>query len=182
MKFDPIKLLVKEHDVIIQAVEIVRMLDGFKEFDLAKYDRLTKSLIVFFKEYGDKIHHYKEDEVLFMEMTNHSDFSQPEIIRELTEHHEIFDEKMERIENYLNKKDYFNSQSLLAEYMEELLDHIAVENDELFVMAQSIFSDREMGIMYHKFKDIDYKYGEDKKFEMEKMIDLIKAELQLSQV
>ena len=182
MKSDPIKILIDEHDVISQVQEIAYLLKELKEFDTVNYTKHIESLINFFKEYCDKIHHYKEDEVLFMELNNHPKFSQPEIITELTEHHIMFREKIENLEDHLDRKDFDKVQLILENYLNEIQDHIAIENDELFVMAQSIFSEDELEIMYHKFKDIDYEYGEDNKVEMEKMIDLIKAELQLSQV
>ena len=182
MKSDPIKILIDEHDVISQVQEIAYLLKELKEFDTVNYTRHTKSLINFFKEYCDKIHHYKEDEVLFMELNNHPKFSQPEIITELTEHHIMFREKIENLENHLDGKAFNKTQLILEDYLNEILNHIAIENVELFVMAQSVFSEDELEIMYYKFKDIDYEFGEGKKEEFERMINLIKAELQLNHV
>ena len=182
MKSNPIQLLMDEHEIIGQTEEIIHMLNQFREPSPDKYDRLVRKLIRFFKEYCDKCHHYKEEEVLFMELNDHGAFSQAEILEELLDHHQLFRDKVNKIESVLNNKDLTGVQSLLDEFINELLDHMAVENDELFVMAESVFPEREQEIIYHKFKDIDLEFGLNRKKGLEKLIDEINVELHINYV
>ena len=182
MKSNPIQVLLDEHEIIAQVEEIVPMLDHFREAVPDKYDELVRKLIKFFKDYCDKCHHYKEEEVLFMELNDHGAFSQAETLEELLDHHQLFRDKVNKIESELNNKDLTSVQSLLEEYTNELLDHMAVENNEFFIMTESIFSHNEQEIIYHKFKDIDLEFGLGKKEDLENLIDEINLELHLDYV
>ena len=62
-------------------------------------------------------------------------------------------------------------QELLTGYINDLLDHIAVENDELFIMAESLFNEDELERMYFLFQDIDMELGQVRKQEL---VDSIK--------
>ena len=53
---------------------------------------------------------------------------------------------------------------------QDLLDHIAAENDELFVLAETLMSEDELETIYFKFKDIDMELGEVNKIELEESI------------
>ena len=48
------------------------------------------------------------------------------------------------------------------------MDHIAIEDDELFSMAENLFSPDEYEKIYFRYKDIDAALGESKKSELEK--------------
>ena len=54
--------------------------------------------------------------------------------------------------------------------MQDLLDHIAAENDELFVLAETLMEEDDLETIYFKFKDIDLELGEDRKVELEESI------------
>jgi len=73
---------------------------------------------------------------LFKEFNDNPDFFLDDIITELEEHHEMFRNTVNDIEKTLSDEDFEKTQSLLSRYMNNLLDHIAVENDELFSMAE----------------------------------------------
>ena len=50
------------------------------------------------------------------------------------------------------------------------MDHIAVENDELFVLAESLMDEDELETIFFKFKDIDMELGEDGKVKLEESL------------
>ena len=62
-----------------------------------------------------------------------------------------------------------NAHDILNIYIHNLLDHIAIEDDELFSMAESIFSPKEFENIYFKFQDIDRELGIDYKEDLEKI-------------
>lgn len=166
---NPIQVLMDEHEVISLAENVIQSIDNLWGTDEAKYAEKVNKLLEFFREYSDGFHHHKEEEVLFKELKDHPDFLLDEIITELEEHHETFRETVVEIEQAINQKEWPEAQRLLNSYVNDLLDHIAVENDELFLMAESIFSEEELERMYFLFEDIDRELGKDRKLELAEM-------------
>ena len=170
MNNNPIQTLLEEHQVISKTENIIKTLNRSWEYNSENYTKAIKTLIIFFRDYADGNHHRKEEEVLFPAICDHPDFKLQEIIDELEQHHEDFREYTEEIEKALDVNDYENSYSLLKNYLQKLLDHIAVENNELFVLAEILLDDEELETIYFKFKDIDMELGEVSKLELEKSI------------
>ena len=91
------------------------------------------------------------------------------IIAEMLENHQDFRNLVKLIETEVISENYDKSASLLSKYTEMLLDHIAVEDDELFQIAETLFDDNELEKLYFDFQDIDRELGFDNKIELEKM-------------
>jgi hemerythrin-like domain-containing protein len=170
MKKNPIQILLDEHETICKVEEIINNINGTWEVNSEKYEETVLTLINFFREYADENHHRKEEEVLFPAISNHPDFILNEIIVELEQHHEDFREYTQEIEAALKEKDFERSYKELSNYLEDLLDHIAVENDELFVLAETLLDEEYLETIYFKFKDIDMELGEDRNAELEEII------------
>ncbi len=173
MEHNPIQTMLQEHETISQVEEIIKTLNNSWEDDSEKYEEAVSILITFFKEYADENHHRKEEEVLFPAICDHPDFILQEIIDELEQHHEDFRDYTKEIEEALDEKDYEKSYHELKNYLQDLLDHIAVENDELFVLAETLLDEDELETIYFKFMDIDMELGNEKKTELEQSIQAI---------
>lgn len=171
MKNSPIQTMLDEHEVISQTEKVIEKLDHYWEISSEKYTKIVTILITFFRNYADDIHHRKEEEVLFPAISNHPDFKLREIIDELEQHHEDFRDYTKEIEEALDKNEYEKSYNELKNYLQDLLDHIAVENDELFVLAETLLDEEELETIYFKFKDIDMEIGDYRKTELEKSLD-----------
>src|ERR1035437_4303468 len=165
---NPIQVLMDEHEVICSAESIISSLDKSWEKDENSYVENVNKLLVFFKEYSDGFHHRKEEDVLFKELNKHPDFKLQDIITELEEHHQGFRDTIVEIAKTLGKREWARTQDLLSRYVDDLLNHIAVENDELFIIAESVFSEEELERMFYNFEDIESQLGKDHK------IDLVK--------
>jgi len=167
----PIALLMKEHDVIQSARQVIDALDNLWVKDDAAYRGKVEELINFFRIYSDKFHHEKEETILFRQLKDHPDFRLHDLIDELEEHHENFRLQVKGIEQELAKMNWTLVQKLLLEYTDALADHIAVENDELFVMTEMLFSEEELSRMYFLFEDLDSLIGLNKKTELEHFVN-----------
>lgn len=165
-----IQTLMDEHEVISDVENIIVMLRNYWEIDAGEYEKCVHSLIQFFREYSDKYHHQKEEEVLFPEIKAHHEFIQTDIIDELFMHHDDFRSNVDSIETAIKDKEYDKTQKLLSVYINELLDHIAIEDDELFVMADTLLSEDQLEIVYHKCNDIDLELGVERKEELAAII------------
>ena len=170
MEYNPIESLFNEHDIICKAQEIVEHLENTWVSSPDKYETTLLRLLHFFREYADGYHHRKEEEILFPALKNHPDFVLEEILDEFEQHHEDFRESLSEIERSLVAEDYERSYRLLVAYLQDLLDHISAENDELFVLAETLMSEEQLETIYFKFKDIDMELGEINKIELENQL------------
>jgi len=164
---NPIGVMYVEHDIIKQTEQIIGNCKDLWEKDTTAYAEIVEQLIVFFREYADGYHHRKEEEVLFIAIKDHPDFVLQEIIDELEQHHVSFRDYVKEIEEALTEKEFQKSYNVLREYSNDLLDHIAAENDELFVLAETLLEEGDLETIFFKFKDIDMELGEERKAELE---------------
>ncbi|MBX2959920.1 MAG: hemerythrin domain-containing protein [Flavobacteriales bacterium] len=171
MEHNPLKVMYDEHEIIKQTEEIIKNLDSVWETDTQKYAETVTKLVDFFKEYADGYHHRKEEDVLFPAIKDHPDFVLQEIIDEFEEHHVGFREYAAEIREALSEEDYAHSYKILKRYIDELLDHIAAENEELFVLAENLMDEHQLETIYFKFVDVDMELGESRKKDFEKLIN-----------
>lgn len=160
---NPVQVLMDEHEIISSVNEIIDGLDKLWETEKDSYTQKVTSLLKFFSEYSDKFHHQKEEKILFKELRDNPDFLLDEILEELEGHHEDFRDTVQQISGALDNEAFDEVQQLLQNYMSDLLDHIAVENDELFIMAETLFSEDELERMYFLFEDLDRELGQQNK-------------------
>lgn len=171
MENNPITVMYDEHDVIVKAEKVIENLINNWEENPDDYTEKVRKLVEFFREYADGYHHRKEEEVLFPAIKDHPDFVLQDIIDEFETHHEDFREYTCEILESLDEKDFARSYKILKQYINDLRDHIAAENDELFVLAENLMDKNQLESMYFRFKDIDMELGESRKIEFEKTMD-----------
>lgn len=155
-----IEHLMQEHELITSTGDTIARINGTWEEDPQAYTDAVRRLLRFFREYSDEVHHHKEERILFPMLVDHPQFTMHEIVSELEDHHEQFREHTQAIDHALDAGDHARAQRLLEHYHRELLDHIAAENDELFIMAEQLFSEHELETLYHRFQDFDAEVGE----------------------
>jgi len=158
---NPIQTLLEEHGIIVSATDLAK--DAGKLLarnETGRYEQLVRKLISFFRLYADQYHHYKEERILFPEMSNRNELLEAGVIHEMFQNHEDFREMVKCAEQFLDAKEYLKAQAQLNIYIEALLDHIAVENDEVFQMAETLFSSGELEKMYFRFEDCDVEINE----------------------
>ncbi len=171
---NPIDLLFKEHEVIVDASNIAK--DLRKIIDMPDlYEQQVVGLISFFREFADQYHHHKEEEVLFPEMIKANELLESGVVQEMFENHEDFRELIGEIEQLTKNKDHQNAQRKLEQYVDALIDHIAVENEEVFEIAKTLFSNSELEKIYFKFQDIDSELGENNKIKLTEQLDKIRS-------
>ena len=158
-----LKILFDEHDVIIRAVALARDSRKMVGVDDAGYEDVMSEMIRFFRQYADHYHHYKEEQILFPDMARKSELMQAGIIAEMLDNHEDFRERILAIEENIRQGEFTSAADNMDAYGEALLDHIAVENEELFQAAESLFNEEESERLFFRFADLDSELGEHKK-------------------
>jgi hemerythrin-like domain-containing protein len=160
------QLLLSEHSVILQAEDLISANNELWLSNPAEYEDAINQLLVFFTEFADEFHHAKEEEILFPEISKRNELSGQGIISELLEQHETFRECAQDIRSALKVKDYNTVQTVFEKYISDLKDHIAIENDELFPMAESLFTTDELETLYFRSLDKDNMLGMGRKEEL----------------
>lgn len=173
---NPIEILYEEHNIIIDAINIAHDLRKII-YNSDLYEKQANSLLIFFREFADKCHHQKEETVLFPQMIKANELLESGVVQEMFENHEDFRELINEIEKSIKNRDYKNAQNKLEEYTDALTDHIAVENEEVFEIAQTLFNENELEKIYYKFKDIDSEFGEKDKNLLQKQLNEIRSNL-----
>ncbi len=164
-----LKVLYNEHTIIVNAIDIARQSAELININNTLYEKTVRELIRFFRLYADQYHHYKEEDILFPEMAKKNEMLSEGVLKEMLENHDDFRELIQNIEANLNVKNYEKTQQLIFEYTDALLDHIAVENEEVFIIAESLFSEIELENLKYKFEDCDRELGLKLKIDFEEM-------------
>ena len=167
---NPFDTLMHEHEIITSVEGIVESMSDLWLKDQEEFKQKAAAVVKFLQSYADNYHHRKEEEVLFPAMRNCSDFSLPELIDEFETHHEAFREYVSDILQALEQNEYAEAYKVLCDYLNELLDHIAAENEELFVMAETLLPEDELTTIYFRFEDIDRDLGKEEKQQLEKLL------------
>ena len=175
------KVLFEEHEIIVNAIDTAHHAGSLIGKDEGAYEKIIRQLIDFFRNYADKYHHHKEEEILFPEMSKRNELIADGVIKEMLENHSDFRDMIKNIERCLDEKDYPVAQQKLLQYTEALLDHIAVENDEVFQVAESIFSEEELDKIYFRFEDCDRELGISKKEELRELADTLRKNLLMAE-
>lgn len=170
MKNNPLDELYEEHRIISESEKMIRELNEtwLRDPDLFKIS--VEKMLRFFQEYADGLHHRKEEEYLFPALINHPDFTLQEMIREFENHHEEFRNYIDCIKEELNKQHWEAAYKLLRSYSLDLRDHIAAENEELFVLAENLLDENELEQMYFRFRDLEIELGDKRRAELVGML------------
>ena len=174
-----LKLLYDEHSIIINAIDVAKESESLIGKDNILYEKTIRTLIDFFRNFADKYHHNKEEMILFPEMEKKNEMLQDGVIKEMFDNHEEFREMIKDIQQNLDAKNFIETQKKLNAYGEALLDHIAVENEEVFQMAESIFDDDELERISFRFLDSDRELGDKRKEELREIADSLSKEIML---
>lgn len=164
---NPLAVLFDEHTVITSAIEVARELARAPEGDASPEDRV-RALLGFFREYADQFHHQKEERVLFPEMASRDARLEGGILQELLDQHAELRLAVASIDEAAQRGDWARAAERLEQYCDTLLDHIAVENDELFAIAEDLFTKEELRTLYFRFVDLDHGLGDERKASLER--------------
>ncbi len=164
---NPADILINEHDLIELVANYAIILQELDNKEPIPYIALVKKLLNFFTDYADRYHHQKEELLLFPKMCEKNDLLKDGIIKEMIENHDDFRKSIKDIEYGISIGDMPIIQKTLKKYCVELLNHISVENEELFQMIEMILSESEIERMYYSCIDIDIELGLSRKEELE---------------
>lgn len=153
-----IDILVKEHESILQIIEITQTILNQKDETNINLNHVEE-IIDFVKNFADKYHHLKEEDVLFMEMEKHGMPRQGGPIGVMLQEHDEGRAYIKEAVGALAQLKLGDSSALiqlkvnLLDYCTLLTNHIYKENNILYPMASRALSPEVLKTMTDNFQE-----------------------------
>lgn len=178
----PIGVLMIEHRLIEKVLLLVgNEIDRIEDRLAIDKDFLKKS-VDFIITYADKIHHGKEEDILFEQLkTKPLNEEETKIMAELNEEHVV--SRRNASELIQAEAKYFNGDRSQIDVIKEKLTfivnfypvHIAKEDKRFFIQTQRHFSTAELDQMLQEFEVFDSRMDKEK---YQKLYEQMKTDLQ----
>lgn len=138
-----IDILVKEHDSILKVIEITQTILNTNDKSTVKLDHVEQ-IIDFIKNFADKYHHLKEEDVLFMGMEKHGMPREGGPIAVMLHEHDEGRNYIKHAVEAIGKLKLGDDSAFeqlsknLLNYCTLLTNHIGKENNILYPMADRL--------------------------------------------
>ncbi len=151
----PLKKLVQEHVWIKKWVEIIP--DLLKKVDLLSEEgkELLRRGMEFVREYADRYHHAKEEDILFKYFDENL-----EILKVIRKEHQTARSLVRQIVEALNNNEAEKLRESLKEYSKLLQEHIKKEDEILYPWMDRNLTLREIGELFANFQQVDEDFGD----------------------
>jgi hemerythrin-like domain-containing protein len=162
---DPIKMLTHEHEVILKVIgglgKIGRALERGERADPETLRRIVR----FMREFADRCHHAKEEELLFPALVSKGAPAAGCPIGGLREEHgkgrKLVTALAEAVDKYAASPGAGGRDiaTIAKEIGDLYTNHIWKENEMVFPMASRLFSDAEREQLFEKFEAAEHEIG-----------------------
>jgi hemerythrin-like domain-containing protein len=139
----PLKLLVDEHKVIKRLLALMPAILDSPIAGTAAWFTILAEAIDFIKNYADRFHHAKEEEILFKYFDE-----KREMIVAMCADHETGRAHVRAAKEAIARKDVAEAGMHLKAYRELLIDHIRKEDEILYPWMDGRMSDSQVGHLY----------------------------------
>ncbi len=141
-----------EHDAILHVFTILdKMLSSTTKSD-ADNLRFGNELVHFLKIFADKCHHGKEEDILFIELENKGVPNEGGPIGAMLLEHKQGREYIALMSKSLEAKDLVSFKQHAINYRDLLRNHIAKENNVLFMMADQLLDEKNQDGLFERFE------------------------------
>ncbi len=149
------KILSEEHQHILKVIELLeRECSAMEKGGKLREDFFQKT-IKFIREYADKFHHGKEEEVLFVELCKESTNMHCNPTYQMRHEHDLGRGFVKEMEAGLKERNISKVVSGARNYAQLLREHIYKEDNILYPMAEEALGDKEKKEVELKFKEMD---------------------------
>jgi len=159
---DAIKILKEEHQNILKVVGALLTecaeLESGKKLDK---DFFTK-VINFIREYADKFHHAKEEDILFIKMCENPEQMHCDPTQQMVHEHVLGRNFVKGMEEGIKKEDARMVIDNSLGYANLIQEHIFKEDNILYPMAENGLSEGIKKNMLKEFKEVEKNYSEKK--------------------
>ncbi len=142
-----------EHESILHVFSILdRMLSSTTKSDVDNL-QFGNELVNFLKIFADKCHHGKEEDILFKELENKGVQNEGGPIGAMLLEHKQGREYIALMNQSLDSQDLANFKNTAIKYRDLLRNHIAKENNILFMMADRLLDNKKQDDLFAKFEN-----------------------------
>jgi hemerythrin-like domain-containing protein len=151
----PLKTLVAEHRLILRFIALVPAIAGSLDLRRDEDRALVVDAVDFIRNYADRFHHAKEEDLLFVLFDRESD-----ILKVMYEDHANGRARVKATVDALERCDLPGVSENLLGYVEILKQHIRKEDEILYPWMDRKLSTRKVGELFSAFRKIDSEYRE----------------------
>lgn len=157
--------LINEHGLILQGLGYLSEARGALENNLHPPKKFFETAVLFFREYADKFHHYKEEYLMFSFLARKKAGAIDLEMGSLRYQHELNRGCISKIEKSLNGYDMENEIAVttllvnLASFIAILRRHIFREDYLFFPMAEAELSEGEKKVLQQQFRQEEETVG-----------------------
>lgn len=168
---EPTKILFDEHRNILKVINTLlkecNALESGSKFDKAFFEKA----IDFIRNYADKFHHAKEEDILFAELSKDSVQMHCSPVQQMLYEHNLGRDFVKGMEKGLKENSKDKVMENARGYAQLLQDHIFKEDNILYPMVNEVLNKKIQQEMLEKFKQV-----EEKKFskDIEKYLSIAK--------
>ena len=172
MTSEIIRILSEEHQNILKVVDALE--DRCRKLSEKNIDeRFLLDVVDFIRNYADKFHHAKEEDILFKEFCKSAEKGEVHCnpVDQMLYEHDIGREFVKKIEEGVKEN---NSKKIIEGangYSSLIREHIFKEDNILYPMADGAFNDKIKQKMLKQFKEVEKKKRKDK----EKYLNFVKS-------
>ncbi|HEX3048007.1 MAG TPA: hemerythrin domain-containing protein [Bacillota bacterium] len=151
----PIKKLMEEHERIKRLLALIPGINDYV-LNVGLDYKIINDCIYFIRNYADKFHHAKEEEILFKFATGNQ-----EIIWAMIQEHQNGRNYIKSVTEGLEAGNRQKVAGGLSDYCELLQQHIKKEDEILYPWIDRNLSIRQVGELLARFNEVNRKFGLD---------------------
>lgn len=167
-----LKILLNEHKNILEIIEFLEKecdkIESGKSID----KNFFKKIVEFIRNYADKFHHAKEENILFSEMNKNQKELHCNPMAQMVYEHDLGRNYVKEIEKGIKEYNKNKVVENARSYCKLLREHIHKEYNILYPMADEILDKKAQFSMLEKFKKIEREKKEDKKKYLKFILEL----------
>tara|TARA_Y100000310_G_C20497588_1_gene722319 strand:- start:139 stop:675 length:537 start_codon:yes stop_codon:yes gene_type:complete len=159
----PTRILTNEHKNILKVITAVEnecaALERGKSINKAFFEKV----IDFIRNYADRLHHGKEEDILFKEFNKRAEAGATHCnpVQQMLHEHELGRGFVKGMEDGLNENNKAKLIKNANQYASLLIEHIYKEDEILYAMADEAIDAKTMDEIGEKFKRIDLERKKD---------------------
>jgi hemerythrin-like domain-containing protein len=148
-------MLKEEHQLILKAIDVIlnecEQLDGGQELEKSFFEKA----IDFIKNYADKFHHAKEEDILFEKLNSDTVQMHCNPIPQMLYEHDTGRDFVKGMERGLEENDKKTVIENARGYAYLLKDHIMKEDNILYPMAEEALNDEQKDAILKEYNEVE---------------------------
>lgn len=151
----PVRKLVEEHKLIKRCVAQIPSVIEYADLETEEGRELVRATVDFIRNYADRYHHAKEEDILF----GYFD-SGLEILQVMHKEHETGRSHVRAVLQAVDNRDQEAVRVHLSAYRDLLQEHIRKEDEILYPWMDNNMSTGQVGELFRRFGEVDAEFGD----------------------